>query len=66
MEPDLWLFENNAALDIIDFLDRNEPENCIKELVENNNIAALTIYPITDELAMIHHWEDRISPWFCQ
>ena len=48
-------FLKNAALDITNFLDQNEPEDRIKGAVENNNIAALAIDPITNELTMNHH-----------
>ena len=61
MDPDLLFFKNNAALDMINFLDQKEPEDCIKEMVENNNITALKIDHITDELTMIHHIT-RIGP----
>ena len=52
---ELWFEENVAAFDVINLLSLPSAEGCISNLIEHNNVVALTIDPITEELILFHH-----------
>ena len=50
-----WEEENLAAKELINLLNAADPEDCMLNLVEFDNLAALTIDQSTDELEIMHH-----------
>ena len=54
--PDVWFETNLAAWDVINLLDYKDPADCIRNLVEDNNLVAMTIDPITEEIILFHHF----------
>ena len=50
-----WDDENLASKELINLLQPTDPEDCMLNLSEFNNLAALTIDQSTDELVIMHH-----------
>ena len=46
---------NVTALDIINILDKSSPDECIRDLILEPSLVALSVDPVTDELFLFHH-----------
>ena len=55
LDQDHWLESNVAALCIINILDKNAVEECIRDVLTEPNLVALTAYNVPDEIILVHH-----------